>query len=43
MAVVSLLRNAWDPFACRLERLIRTVAVDLPIDTDWSQSTKGSW
>ncbi|KAI9252875.1 TMEM164 family-domain-containing protein [Phascolomyces articulosus] len=41
--VISLLRNVWDPVANRLERLVRKIAVELPIDNDWSQSIKGSW
>ncbi|ORZ01440.1 transmembrane protein [Syncephalastrum racemosum] len=43
MAVLSLLRDTWDPVAARLEKWVRRVAADLPVDTDWSQSTKGSW
>ncbi|KAJ8658901.1 hypothetical protein O0I10_005283 [Lichtheimia ornata] len=43
MAVFSLLRDTWEPVVSRLERMVRKVAGELPIDTDWSQSIKGSW
>ncbi|CAO3634330.1 unnamed protein product [Cunninghamella blakesleeana] len=44
MAVISSLKHIWwDPFANRLEKWIRRIAVELPEETDWKQSINGSW
>ncbi|KAL0079695.1 TMEM164 family-domain-containing protein [Phycomyces blakesleeanus] len=43
MAIISILRNTCDPVINTVERWVRWVAGELPLDTDWTQSTKGSW
>ncbi|KAF7722479.1 hypothetical protein EC973_003099 [Apophysomyces ossiformis] len=44
MPIVSVLhRGLWDPMGSFLERQIRRLAKELPVETDWSQSTQGSW
>lgn len=43
MAVLSILNKPLTPIYDGLEKWIRSIAKDLPEETDWTDSTKGSW
>ncbi|KAI7870999.1 TMEM164 family-domain-containing protein [Spinellus fusiger] len=43
ITVMSVLRRSLESFINRLEGWVLWVAVELPMETDWTQSTKGSW
>ncbi|KAI8050055.1 hypothetical protein BDF21DRAFT_351193 [Thamnidium elegans] len=43
MAVLSVLNKPLTPLYNGLEKWIRSIAKDLPEETDWTDSTKGSW
>ncbi|GAA5803644.1 hypothetical protein HPULCUR_009127 [Helicostylum pulchrum] len=43
MAVLSILNKPLTPIYNGLEKWIRSIAKDLPEETDWTDSTKGSW
>jgi hypothetical protein len=43
MAVLSILNRPFTPLYNGLEKWIRSIAKDVPEETDWEDSTKGSW
>lgn len=43
MAVLSILNRPFTPIYDKLEAWIKSIAKDTPQDTDWEDSTKGSW
>lgn len=43
MAVLSLLKRPLRPLFNGMEKWIRSIAKGVPDETDWKDSTKGSW
>jgi hypothetical protein len=43
MAVLSILNRPLTPLFNGMEKWIRSIAKDVPDETDWTDSTKGSW